>query len=111
MDILGFLGDAVGFLQEQGLLGDALKWTGGLLASLPFVGPVFGGIVGIFNKSAAYKIGETWGLWVSQTMRKVPVFGKYWELIEDQLLGGAVEVMRGIKSGADDDDDQPVGLP
>lgn len=92
------------WLEAQGLAGDITQWITGVLLGVPFLGGLIGGVIGIFKPSAAYKLGKGWGLSISTFMRKIPGIGLMWEFYEDNILGGFVELFKGIKAGADEDD-------
>jgi len=101
MEILTAL---LAWLQDQGLAGDIANWGLNILVGIPFLGGLIGGVIGIFKPSAAYKLGKGWGLSISTFMRKIPGIGLMWEFYEDNILGGFVELFKGIKAGADEDD-------
>ncbi|MCB2199669.1 hypothetical protein KQI63_09705 [bacterium] len=116
--VLGWLGQAWQWMEAQGIAGDILQGISGTVLAIPYVGSLLGLVFGLRPADAWERAGDTWGLKISQFMRRVPVIGPVWEFVEDPVFDLAIRVtdnigrfLRRAKQSANKDDGVPVGLP
>jgi len=116
--ILGFLGQAWQWMEAHGMAGDILQGISGTVLAIPYVGSLLGLVFGFRPADAWERAGDTWGLKISQTMRRIWGIGLIWELVEDSVFDLAIRIndnigrfLRRAKKSANQDDGEPVGLP
>jgi hypothetical protein len=98
-------------LNETGTLG----WVGATLATVPYIGGAVSIVTGIITTKGIgpepwkkfpvlYEKAVVWGEKISKKMRSIKYIGKFWEVIEDYVLGPPAAILYGLFVGANKDD-------